>query len=175
MAADMPASPRTLVVMRHAKAEQAGPTDFERGLAGRGHDDAVATGRWLAAQGIRPDAALVSAASRAQQTFVAVSQGAQWTLDPTLDRGLYAADPDTALDLVRTLEADIVTAVVIGHNPTMAYLAMMLDDSEGDADAAVGIAGGFPTSALAVFTYDGTWRELAGGSARVRAFHVARG
>ena len=52
---------RRLVVMRHAKAEQAGPTDFERPLAAR-----VARRRrgraWLAAQGVDPDHALVSAA-----------------------------------------------------------------------------------------------------------------
>ena len=174
MVAEMPASPRTLVVMRHAKAEQAGPTDFERELADRGRDDAAAAGGWLAARGICPDAVLVSAATRTQQTFTAVAQGAQWTVAPTLDRGLYAADPDTALDLVRGLGDTVGSVVVIGHNPTMAYLATMLDDGEGDPDAAVGIAGGFPTSALAVFSYDGSWADLAGGAARVTAFHVGR-
>ncbi len=174
MVAEMPASPRTLVVMRHAKAEQAGPTDFERELAERGRQDGAAAGGWLAARGIVPDVALVSAATRTQQTFTAVAQGAQWTLEPTLDRGLYAADPDTALDLVRSLDDDVSTVVVIGHNPTMAYLATMLDDGEGDPDAAIGVTGGFPTSALAVFAYDGTWGELAAGSARVTAYHVGR-
>ncbi|WP_170259152.1 SixA phosphatase family protein [Nocardioides psychrotolerans] len=168
----MPGSPRTLVVMRHAKAEQAGPTDFERELAERGRQDGAAAGGWLAARGILPDVALVSAATRARQTFTSVAQGAQWTLEPTLDRGLYAADPDTALDLVRSLGDDVSTVVVIGHNPTMAYLATILDDGEGDA--AVGMTGAFPTSAVAVFTYDGTWGDLAGGGARVTAYHVGR-
>ena len=175
MAADMPASPRTIVVMRHAKAEQAGPTDFERPLADRGRDDAAAAGGWLAAQGVRPDVALVSAATRTLETFAAVSRGAQWTLEPTPDRGLYAADPDTVLDLVRALDDDVRSVVLIGHNPTMAYLATVLDDGEGDTDAALGLTAGFPTSALAVFAYDGTWGGLAGGRARITAFHVGRG
>ncbi len=174
MVADMPASPRTIVVMRHAKAEQAGPTDFERELAGRGSHDAAAVGAWLAARGVSPDLALVSAATRTRQTFAAVAEGARWTLAPTLDRGLYAADPDTVLDLVRELEPDVSTVVVIGHNPTMAYVATMLDDGEGDTDAAVGITGGFPTSAVAVFSYDGPWADLDSGAARLTAFHVGR-
>ena len=50
----------------------------------------------------------------------------------------------------------MTTLVVIGHNPTMAYLAELIDDGEGDADATTGlVTRGFPTSALAVFTVDG--------------------
>ena len=44
---------------------------------------------------------------------------------------------------------------MIGHNPTMAYLAQMLDDGDGDAEAAAGMNEGFPTGALAVFAVDG--------------------
>ena len=92
---------RTIVVMRHAKAEQAGPTDFDRPLADRGHQDAEAAGAWLAEQGFEPDHALVSAALRTGETWAGVAAGAGWELDPDLDRGLYAADTDTALDLLR--------------------------------------------------------------------------
>jgi phosphohistidine phosphatase len=64
---------------------------------------------------------------------------------------------------------------VIGHNPTVAYLAQLLDDGEGDAVAAAEMAGGYPTSAVTVFAYDGAWADLAPGGARVLAFHVGRG
>ena len=37
------------------------------------------------------------------------------------------------------------------------------------------MAGGFPTSAVAVFSYDGAWADLDEGSARLEAFHVGRG
>ena len=43
-------TPHRLVVVRHAKAEPYGPTDFERELAARGRADAAAAGAWLAAQ-----------------------------------------------------------------------------------------------------------------------------
>lgn len=174
MAADMPASPRTLVVMRHAKAEQAGETDLARELAERGRADAAEAGRWLAERGVAPQAALVSAATRTRQTWDSLAAGAGWDLEPTVDRGLYVADPDTALDLLRDLPAGAGTVVVVGHNPTMAYLATMLDDGEGDTDASVGVASGFPTCAVAVFSYDGAWVDLGPASATPVAFHVGR-
>lgn len=166
---------RTLVVMRHSKAEQAGPTDAERELAPHGRADAAAAGRWLAEQGMRPDQALVSAATRALQTWEAVAEGTGWSLEPTLDRGLYTADPDTVLDLLRALDDDCRTAIVIGHNPTMGSLAQILDSGEGDLEAGNAMVAGFPTSAVAVFVFDGDWADLDTGAARVAGFHVGRG
>ncbi|GAA4691483.1 histidine phosphatase family protein [Nocardioides nanhaiensis] len=172
-----PPSPteRTLVVMRHAKAEQAAPTDAERPLAERGHVDAEAAGRWLAEQGVHPDAALVSAARRTEETYAAVARGAGWDLAPTLEPGLYAAGPEAAVDLVRLVDDEVRTLVVIGHNPTMGSLALLLDDGTGDADASAVAAQGFPTSALVVFAYDGSWADLAPGTASLTASHVGRG
>ncbi|WP_134739160.1 histidine phosphatase family protein [Nocardioides sp. 503] len=171
----MPAAHRTIVVMRHAKAEQVGDTDQQRALAARGHDDAAAAGAWLAARGVRPDVALVSAATRTQQTWAAVATGAAWDLEPSLDEGLYSAGPDTVLDLLRGLPDSASSVVVVGHNPTMAYVATTLDDGEGDPAAATDLAGGFPTCSLAVFSYSGPWSDLDLGSATLRAFHVGRG
>jgi phosphohistidine phosphatase len=171
----MSAGHRTVVVMRHAKAEQVGPTDFERALSARGLADGAAAGGWLAGLGVEPDLALVSAARRTVETWAAVVEGASWSLSPTLDEGLYSAGPETALDLLRALDPSVGSVVVVGHNPTMAYLASMLDDGEGDAAAGNALATGFPTSALAVFSYDGDWSDLDPASACLVAFHVARG
>ena len=55
--------------------------------------------------------------------------------------------------------------MVVGHNPTMASLRPVLDDGDGDADAGVHLAAGFPTCAVAVFGYDGRWADLAPGAA----------
>ncbi len=165
----------TLVVLRHAKAEQEGPSDFERPLSPRGAADAAEAGSWMAAEGLVPDHALVSGALRTVQTWDALAAGGGWDLPPALDRGLYAADSDTALDLVRLLDDDLGTVVVVGHNPTMASLALLLDDGEGDPAVAAELATGFPTCALAVFSYAGSWADLAPGAATVTAYHVGRG
>ena len=161
--------------MRHAKAEQVGPTDFERALSRRGRADAEAAGAWLAELGVSPDVALVSAAVRTRETWLGVAEGASWSLAPTLDEGLYAAGPETAMDLLRGLDASVGCVVVVGHNPTMAYVASLLDDGTGDPDAGNQLATGFPTGALAVFSYAGVWADLEAASARLTAFHVARG
>ncbi|MGZ4456179.1 MAG: SixA phosphatase family protein [Nocardioides sp.] len=165
---------RVVVVMRHAKAEESGPTDAERELAERGRADAAAAGRWLAERGVEPEHAWVSAATRTRQTYAAVATAAGWSLDPSVDRGLYAAGPETALDLIRATPDDARTLVVVGHNPTMAYLAAMLDDGEGDEDAAGEMAAGYPTSAVTVLEYAGAWGDLDQASCRVVAFHVGR-
>jgi phosphohistidine phosphatase len=169
----MPSPHRTLVVVRHAKAEQVGATDFERELSDRGRGDAAASGAWLAGIGVTPDRALVSAAPRAAQTWNSLAEGAGWTLAADLDHGLYTAGPDTALDLVRGVDDTCGVLVVVGHNPTMASLAQLLDDGAGDVDAGNEMATGFPTSATAVFDVPGSWADL--DSAPLRAFHVGRG
>lgn len=165
---------RVIAVIRHAKAEQEGASDFDRELALRGRSDAAALGEWLAARGVSPDHALVSAAVRTRQTWEAIADGAGWTLEPELDRGLYSAGPETALDVLHTVGDEVRTLVVIGHNPTMGMLASMLDDGDGDVDATNEMAMGYPTGAVTLLSYDGSWADLAEGTASVAAFHVGR-
>ncbi len=164
---------RRLVLVRHAKAEPTAPTDHERDLTAGGRGDAEEAGRWLAGQDVAADAALVSDALRAHETWLHLSLGAGWTLEPELSPALYAAGPDAALDMVRETAPDVGTLLVVGHNPTMAYLAEMLDDSEGDDDATTSmLVRGFPPAALVVLELTGGWADLAPGTARLVAFHV---
>lgn len=162
------------MVLRHAKAEQVGATDFERELMPRGRDDAAAVGVWLAAQGVSPDAAVVSGATRTRQTWEHVCRGAGWDLEPTLDTGLYAGGTDTALDVIRGLDDSVSCAVFVGHNPTTAYLAQLLDDGEGDVEAGTAMLSGYPTSAATVLTFATSWTDLAPAGARLVGFHVGR-
>jgi phosphohistidine phosphatase len=160
--------------MRHAKAEPGGETDHDRELAPRGWDDALEAGRWLAGSGLVPDAALVSSARRTASTWTAVAEGGSFDVEPTYSDSLYSAGPETALDLVRETADEVSALVVVGHNPTMAYLAQLLDDGSGDEAAARQMATGFPTGALARFGVSGPWAELDLASARLVGFHVGR-
>ncbi len=166
---------RELVVMRHAKAEPHGDSDAERELAAKGYADALEAGRWLADRDFLPDAALVSSARRTATTWLAVAEGGSFEAAVTLSESLYLAGPETALDLVRETPSDVTSLIVVGHNPTAAYLAQLLDDGTGDVEAGNEMATGFPTSALARFEVAGTWRDLDLASARLVAFHVGRG
>lgn len=165
---------RRLVLMRHATAAQEGGTDADRRLSDDGRAQAAVVGSWLRAAGVDPDAALVSAAARAVETWEAVARGAGWSLTPLVDRGLYTAGSDTALDLIRETLATVTTLVVVGHNPTVATVAQLLDDGEGDPGACTEMLMGYPPAAVTVFEYDGDWGDLDWGSARVAAFHSAR-
>ena len=167
--------PRHLVVIRHAKAEQSGATDFERRLTERGLADAAALGSWLAARGLVADHALVSAATRTRETWAALAEAAGWDVPADYDQGLYAAGPETALDILRGAPGAARTLVLVGHNPTIASLAQLLDDGEGDDDAVSAMAMGYPTSAATVLGLEGSWADLGEQRARVLAFHVARG
>ena len=169
------ATARTLVLMRHSKAEQYAASDAERELAPRGRGDAAEVGRWLAGHGLVCDHALVSAAARAVQTWESVADGAGWSLEPDVDPSLYQAGPETTLDVIRSAPDDATCVVVVGHNPTIATLAQLLDDGEGDDDAMAEMNQGYPTSAITVFRWEGPWADLELGSATVTAFFVGRG
>jgi phosphohistidine phosphatase len=166
-------APRRLVVMRHAKAVATAPTDHERALADRGHADAASVGRWLRAEGIEPDAALVSDALRTRQTWEQLALAAAWDVAAELSAALYAAGPDSALDLIREVDPGVRTLVVVGHNPTMAYLAELIDDGDGDVEATTALlTRGLPTSGLALFGLEVDWRDLGPGAGRLHAFRT---
>jgi len=163
---------RRLLLVRHAKAAQDGATDSERPLTEGGARHAEEVGAWLTERDLRPDHALVSSARRAVETWEALVRGGGWDVEPGVDRALYTAEPETALDLVREV-GDAPTLALVGHNPTIASLAQLLDDGEGDADAGTELAAsGFRPGAVAVLELDGEWSDLAWGSARLVAFHA---
>jgi phosphohistidine phosphatase len=168
-------SSRTLVIMRHANAEPTAASDEERVLTERGESDARAAGRWLAEEGTVVDHALLSSAARVLGTWARVAEGAGLDLEPEVDSTLYSAGPETALDVIRLAADDVQALLVVGHNPTMASVAQMLDDGEGEPGAIEEMIAGFPAAAVAVFDVPGGWADLEFGGARLRAFHVGRG
>lgn len=162
------------MVVRHAKAEQFASSDHARELTDSGRRAAEEAGEWLATEEIEADYALVSSATRALQTWHALADGAGWDVEADVDDSLYAADPDTVLDVIRTVPEDSRCVVVLGHNPTMASLAQLLDDGDGDPDAEAEMTGDFPTSAVAVFGYDGGWEDLEFASATLLSYRSGR-
>jgi phosphohistidine phosphatase len=169
-------SGKSLVLIRHAKAEASGPSDHGRRLSERGHADAAEAGEWLAQLGIEPDLAIVSDAVRTSETWEDVATAADWDLDLVeYTSDLYLAGPHRMLEIIQKPGKGIKTLVVIGHNPTISALAEYLDDGDGDEGASAEVAAGFPTSGVAVLEFDGKWKELDEAGASVTAFHVGRG
>lgn len=159
--------------MRHAEADQSGATDADRPLTERGAAAAREAGGWLAAQGIRAEAALVSSARRAQETWAAVCVGGEADESvASVEHGLYSAGPESVLDLVREVSDDVRTLVVVGHNPTMSVVAMTVDD--GDSTVLLDNPG-FPPAAVVVFDVPEAWAHLDAQAASAVAFHVGCG
>ncbi|MFJ2832355.1 SixA phosphatase family protein [Streptomyces sp. NPDC087263] len=167
---------RRLVVLRHAKsAWPTGVADHERPLGPRGLRDAPAAGRALAEADRLPDLALCSTAVRARQTWELAA--AQWGPAPPvrLERRLYGADVPELLAAVSEVPDQVLTLLLIGHNPGLAELVLDLaGDSLGDALDDVRTK--FPTSAVAILAWHGvSWNELAPGTALLTDLVVPRG
>lgn len=163
---------RLLLVMRHGKAEAFAEEDHLRRLTDRGEHQATAVGQWLAEREIVPTHAFVSTSARTRGTWAALAAGSGATIEPDFDDAVYAADPDSALDVLRTAPAGTEVLLLLGHNPTVATLAHVLDDGAPDPDAFRAMSEGFPTSAVAVLEVAVPWADLDAGTAHLVGFHA---
>ena len=164
---------RTLVLIRHAKSAE-GPVDVERALNPRGLRDRDAVGRWLHARNITPQRVAVSPALRARLTWEGAAQHVD-SPDPVIDDRIYDNDEDGLLDIVHETPPDVDALVLVGHNPSFGQLAYDLDDGTGDEDARQELRAGFPTSAIAVFEFDGEWLDVAPRTLTLAAYAAPRG
>jgi phosphohistidine phosphatase len=162
---------RRLMLLRHAKTEHDAPSghDQDRRLDERGRLDAAAIGTWIGQHPPFPDAVLVSTAVRAQQTWEiardamkdAVRERPQRPHVELLDE-LYGAEPTQLLRIIRMAEvSDPARLMLIGHNPGMHELALMLAGS-GDAAAKKALEHNLPTAGLAILDFaTEDWSEVA--------------
>ena len=188
MADPVRAPVRYLWILRHAKAASDAPWgggDEERPLTARGRRDASALGKRLADEGPilelegipRPEVAMCSAAVRTRQTtdLIAAAMGDGLPLDAY--RSLYQADTDLVLQYLREVDEEVISLLVVGHNPTMVRLAWELLDGGADGgegaeqhagDRATLEAHGFPTCSLAVLTLEvAAWEDVTEGCGRL--------
>ena len=164
---------RTLIVIRHAKAEPFADSDHARRLTERGLSAARDVGRHLQSVGVLPDFALVSPAARTRETWAAVSAvTGEPAYGVSLDEAIYTGGPDVVLEALQAAPHDARTVAYVGHNPTAAYLGHLLDDGGGEPVAMSGLLGGFPPAAVAVLEVGVPWSELATATGRVVGYHV---
>jgi len=151
---------RTLILLRHAKSDWSGmETDIRRPLAQRGRRQAPKAGRWLVANIDRIDLAILSPATRAQQTWELVAAELPAPPPTRIEERVYAASDRRLLAVVRDLTAEIDTVALVGHNPGVEECVYIL----------TGQPVPMPTSALAVITWPGAWSDAAQQPATLRA------
>ena len=119
---------KTLFVLRHAKAERDSESgkDFDRPLAERGREDARAIGQAMRERGLVPERIVSSPARRAGETASAMIEGYGSALKLEFDRRLYNAAPETLLEVLG--DADGASLMLVGHNPGVQQLVLMLTD-----------------------------------------------
>ncbi|MFG3323777.1 SixA phosphatase family protein [Streptomyces sp. NPDC048171] len=167
----MSGTPRRIVLVRHAKSESSDAVDdHERPLAERGRKDAPVAGRWLGGSGIVPDLALVSTAARARETWKLMASELSGRPRTVYEDRAYEASPSDLIALANETSDDVNDLLILGHNPGIHGLADALaGESEGDLLPRMNRSG-FPTSAIAALTFQGSWKGLEHGAARLVAF-----
>lgn len=157
----------TLIIARHAKAEAPAPglQDMDRTLALIGRKASTKLGEELAAAGVVPDLALVSPATRTQQTWKLMSPSLGDCRSVTTN-DLYETDVEGLVEVVNAIE-DAEIAILVGHEPTSSAAAAYFAGHGSDTNALKRVAHGLPTGTAAVLEFDGSWADLGARKARL--------
>jgi len=137
---------KTILLLRHAKSSWNDPDvqDFERPLNQRGRRVAPLIGRFMLQQEFVPELILSSPAERARQTIALIIEAAHLEGELRYDERIYEASAETLLEVVSQAEDRFAVLLLVGHNPGMEDLLLLLS----------GETGRMPTAALAAITFD---------------------
>ena len=163
---------RTLVLLRHAKSDYpAGVADHDRPLATRGVRDAPVAGAWIRDHLDGVDLALVSSATRARETWALAAPAIGDSIDMRIEGRIYDASASELIEVIEEVPDECTTLVMVGHNPGLEQLAVMLTGHDAQLSA---LSRKFPTSAIAVIGIEGAWSGVSRGG-RLQDFAVPRG
>jgi phosphohistidine phosphatase len=127
--------------------------------------------RWARKHDVRPQLVVTSSALRARETLEgvlpALGEPEVWT-----EGALYGASVETMLERVQALPDEAEEAMLVGHNPGLGELLLLLAEPgelRQRAEAKV------PAGALATLAADvGGWSEVEPGGMRLVSFVVPR-
>ncbi|ADB38461.1 SixA phosphatase family protein [Spirosoma linguale] len=159
--------PITLFIVRHAKAEDRAVfmSDHDRQLTSDGIMAAARIGRYLHEKAIVPDVLISSTAPRAKDTAKVIAE--QIGFDPAtiqLNNLLFDGGPKAYLAAINALPDDLESAMIVGHNPDVSYLAEFLTHQS---------IGSMSKGAVVAVTFDDVnWAEVSGRTGSV-AFQIA--
>jgi phosphohistidine phosphatase len=162
---------RTLYLLRHAKSSWDDPAlpDHERPLAPRGRRDAKRIAKHVGRMGITPELVLCSTAVRTQQTLDLLRPKVG-EVAVQVEEQLYGASSETLLERIRSVPDQVGSVLLIGHNPGLHDLALMLASSGADLRR---LEAKFPTAALATLAL-ARWSNLSEGNAELVAYVVPK-
>jgi len=164
---------KTLTLLRHAKSgwDDPVPRDFDRPLNPKGRRAARLVGREMRAQGLEFDAVVASPAVRVIETLKDVSAGYGSPIRPRCDARAYLASAATLLEIVRDTEDAADRLLLVGHNPGLEALAMLLTERERGNGLRAELAAKYPTGSVAEIRLEvASWRDVAAGRGRLERF-----
>ena len=162
-----------LTLMRHAKSSlvHLGQEDIDRPLNDRGKRDASAIGRHMASLNLEPQLVLCSPARRAKDTWEILAKKLKTSPVVKIEPNIYDFGDGTAqIELLRRLDRDAKSILLVGHNPSIEGLAHKLVE-RGDDQLRGRLAKKFPTAAFAVISLDlENWKTVKGASGTLLHF-----
>lgn len=157
----------TLYIVRHAKAEDRAifMADHDRQLTSDGVMAAARMGRYLKGKSILPGVIISSTAPRAKDTAKVIAEQIDYDLTTIdLDEKLFDGGPKAYLAAINKLPDIIQTAMIVGHNPDVSYLAEFLTHQR---------VGSMSKGAVIAVTFeDIAWAEVSGRTGNV-AFQIS--
>ena len=127
--------------------------------------------RWAEKHDVRPQLVVCSSAVRARETLQRVLPGLGEP-EVWIEVALYAASAETLLARVRALPDEVDEVLLVGHNPGLMDLVLLLAEASTLRDRA---AKNVPTGALAMLDLDVTsWTGAQPGSASLTRFVLPR-
>jgi phosphohistidine phosphatase len=164
-----------LLLLRHAKSSRDDPklADLDRALNKRGRRASSAMRKAMLELGLTPDLVLVSPSRRTLETLAALEP---WDDTPLVEQveTLYLASLPQLLGILRGVNETVRSVMLIGHNPGLHELAMLLGATSAANEVSSRLAGGFPTAALAEFSVATQWRQLDAAGSRLVRFLTPR-
>lgn len=126
---------KRLILLRHAKTEawNEGLSDKDRKLVSRGHSDAENIARELVGMGWTADGALVSSARRTRETWRHIAAEMP-KCEAKLCDDLYLAGTPAIEKLIAGAAAGYETLLVVGHNPGLHDMALLILRQAGSLD-----------------------------------------
>ncbi len=171
---------KILGLFRHAKSDWPttqpdGPRarDFDRPLSDRGRKGAAIMGRHIRDHGARWDRIIASPAVRCAETIEIACEAAERPVAVNWDRRIYLASSATLADLLREMEGDPESVLMVGHNPGLEDLIFDLVPDDGSSPLRDVVEVKFPTAAFAVLELNiDSWEDLSDRCARL--VHLTR-
>jgi phosphohistidine phosphatase len=164
---------KTVTLLRHAKSswDDTVPRDFDRPLNAKGQRAAATVGRHLRSLGLAFDHVVASPALRVEQTLDGFTRGYGETLAPEWDRRVYLASAATLLDIVREAPDEADTLLIVGHNPGLEDLVLMLVPDRVEDALRDGVEEKYPTASVAELRFDvAHWSDITVESATLTRF-----